>query len=82
MSIKGFSIFSSGGHFIQWSRTSFAILVEGNPRNISVNLKSVHWSRRRSNLKVFLFLALVAILFSGAEPFLQFWYRVIQGTFL
>ena len=32
-------------------------------------LKSGHWSRRRCHLKVFLFLALVAILFSGAEPF-------------
>ena len=30
-------------------------------------LKSVHWSQRRSHLKVFLFLALAAILFSGAE---------------
>ena len=32
-------------------------------------LKLVHWSRRRYHLKVFLFLALAAILFSGAERF-------------
>ena len=29
MSFKGFSIFSSGGHFAQRSRTNSAILVEG-----------------------------------------------------
>ena len=38
MLFKGFSIFSSGGHFVQQSRTSLAILVEGQPRNISVKL--------------------------------------------
>ena len=38
MSSKDFSIFSSGGHFVQWSGTISAILVEGNPRNISVKL--------------------------------------------
>ena len=38
-------------------------------------LKSGHWSRKRCHLKVFffLFLALTSILFSGAEPFKQFW---------
>ena len=34
--------------------------------------KSMHWLRRRSRLKVFLFLALAAILFNGAERFEQF----------
>ena len=38
MSFKGFSIFSSGGHFVQRSGTILVILVEGNPRNISMNL--------------------------------------------
>ena len=33
--------------------------------------KSMHWLRR-SHLKVFLFLALVAILFNGEERFEQF----------
>ena len=34
----GFSIFSSGGHFVQQSETILAILVEGHPQNISVKL--------------------------------------------
>ena len=38
MSFKGFSIFSSGGHFVQWTETILAILVEGHPRNFSVKL--------------------------------------------
>ena len=38
MSFKAFSIFSSGGHFVQGSKTILAILVEGHPRNISVKL--------------------------------------------
>ena len=82
MSFKVFSIFSSGGHFVQQSGTILAILVEGHPRNISVKffLKSFLWSRMRCNLKVFLFLALAAILFS--RTFKQRWQMVSQGTFL
>ena len=38
MLFKGFTIFSSGGHFVQQSRTIFAILVKGYQRNISVKL--------------------------------------------
>ena len=38
--------------------------------NINVKLSSV---RRICCIKNFLFLALVAILFGGAEPFVQFW---------
>ena len=38
MSFKGFSIFRSGGHFVQWSRTIIAFLVEGHPRNIPMKL--------------------------------------------
>ena len=33
-----FSIFSSGGHFVQRSRTILAILIKGHPRNIPVQL--------------------------------------------
>ena len=33
-----FSIFSSGGHFVQPSRTILAILVKGHKRNTSVKL--------------------------------------------
>ena len=36
MSVKSFSIFSSGDHFIHQSRTVMAILVKGDKRNISV----------------------------------------------
>ena len=36
MSLKGCSIVSSGGHFVQPSTTILAYLVEGQPRNISV----------------------------------------------
>ena len=35
---KSFSIFSSGGHFVQQIRTILAILVKGHPRNIPVKL--------------------------------------------
>ena len=38
MSFKGFSFFSSGGHFVQQSGTILAIYVEGRLRNISVKL--------------------------------------------
>ena len=38
MLLKGFSIFCSGGHFVQWSGTILAILVEGHLGNISVKL--------------------------------------------
>ena len=36
--LKGFSIFSSDGQFVQRSGTILAILVEGHPRIISVKL--------------------------------------------
>ena len=36
--LKGFSIFSFDGHFVQRSRTILAILVKGHPRNIPVKL--------------------------------------------
>ena len=45
-------------------------------------LKSDHWPTMRCHLKVSLFLALMAIFFSGAEPFLQFWLSVAQEIFL
>ena len=56
MSFKGFSIFSSGDHFVQQSRTILAILVKGNEEKhfCEIILKSGHWARRRC-LKVFFF---------------------------
>ena len=71
---KGFSIFSFGGHFVQPSRTTLAILVEGHKRTISKKLFQNQATGQGGDvlLKIFLFLALVAILFNGAEPFEQF----------
>ena len=42
------SIFSSGGHFTQWGRTFYEILVEGIMGNIQAKLISI---RRRCHLK-------------------------------
>ena len=54
--LKVFLFFSFGGHFVQRSRTIFAILEEGHPRNISeIILKLGHWPRRRCHLKVFFY---------------------------
>ena len=50
MSFKGFSIFSCYGPFVQPSRTIFAILVKGHPRNIPVKL---FWPRRKCGLNGF-----------------------------
>ena len=36
MLFKGFSIFSSGDHFVQQNETILAILAKGDKRNISV----------------------------------------------
>ena len=37
-SLRPFSFFSSGGHFVQPNGTTLAILVKGLKRNISVKL--------------------------------------------
>ena len=48
---KFFSVFSSGGHLVQQSRTTLAILVKEHKKNISeIILKSGHWPRRRCHL--------------------------------
>ena len=69
--LKGFSNFSSGGRFVQRSITNLAILVEGHPKIICVKLFRNRPIALGGDvvLQVFLFLALVAILFSGTEPF-------------
>ena len=43
MSLKGFSIFSSRGHFVQPNINILAYLVEGHRRNISTKLYE-NWS--------------------------------------
>ena len=52
----------------------FSKFGRGSPKKhfCEIILKLVHWSKRRCHLKVFLFLALAAILFSGAERFSNF----------
>ena len=35
---KGFSCFSFGSHFVQWSKPILTILVTGHSRNISMKL--------------------------------------------
>ena len=73
MVFKGFSIFNSGDHFVQQSRTILAILVKGDKRNISV--KSLLIRPLAKNMfkgSFFLILALAAILFSRAELFSNF----------
>ena len=72
MLFKSFSIFSSGGHFVQQSRTILAILVKGvlEEHFCEIILQSGPWPRRKSCLKILLFFfALDAILFSGMAPF-------------
>ena len=68
MSFNGFFYFlaltaTERNHFSNFSRGSF------KEHFCEIILKSAHWPERRCRLKVFLFLALTAILFSGAEPF-------------
>ena len=70
--LQTLSILRSGDHFVQWSRTILAFLVKGRKRKISVKL-FWNWSTGLGDVIerffFFLFLALVAILFSGAERF-------------
>ena len=69
MLIKSYSYFSSGGHFVQRSKTILAVLVEGHSIHFyEMILKMGHWPMSRCSLKVFLQLW-AAILFSGAERF-------------
>ena len=72
--IKVFLIWISGSPFVQRSVTICAILVEGIMRNNSVTffLNLGQWFRSKCCLKDFLSGALVALLFCGAEPFMQF----------
>ena len=71
----GFSIFSSGGHLVQRSGTIWAILVDSHLRNIPVKLfQNLSIDIAEEVVKsLFLFIALAAILFYGAELFEQFW---------
>ena len=69
------SIFSYGGHFVQWSKTVWAILVEDLPRYNPTCIK-FGWNLPSGSggdvWSFFLFLALVAILCSRVYWFEQF----------
>ena len=83
MSFKSFSVFSYGSHVVQWGGTILAMLVDGHPRNFcGIILKSGHRPRKRWFLKVFLFLALAAILFCGSVRIISIFVEGLQGTFL
>ena len=68
----GFSIFSFGDH-PEWNHFSNFGRGSAKEHFCEIILKSGHLPRRRCCLTFFLFLALVATLFSRVEPFVQFW---------
>ena len=67
MSLKGFSIFSSGCHFCSAKWNHYSNFGRGPVEEHNI-LKSGHWPRKRCHLKIFLFLTLAAILLNGSEP--------------
>ena len=78
MSRKSFSTFSSGGHFVQPSRTILAYLVEGHPRNISVKLFE-NWSTGLGvDIKDFSILDSGSHLVYLSGQFYLFWYEITQ----
>ena len=83
MSYKSFSISGLGSHFVQQNHLSND--GRGSPKEHFCEIIMIlgHWPARRCCLKVFLFLALVVILFSGAKGFINFGRGPItKGTFL
>ena len=78
MSFKRCLIWSSGGPRVCWSGTIYAILKEGIMGNIHVKLYEI-WSSGSGGggedfvQRYFLSGAQAAVLFSGAELFVQFW---------
>ena len=64
-------------------RNDFSNFGRGSRKNnfCEIILKSGHWSRRRCHFKVFLFLAVAAILFGVAEQLSNFG-SVTQRTIL
>ena len=71
MPFKGFSISSFGGHFVQQNHLSNDGRWSTKEHFCKIIMISGHWPTRCC-LKVFLYLALVAILFSRAKAFSNF----------
>ena len=69
--LKLFSIYSPGGYFVERSGTIWAILVEGQQRDISVKLfQNLYTGSAAEVVKsLFLLIVLTAILFNVAESF-------------
>ena len=82
--LKVFFIFSSGGHLVQRSGRLRAILVDSHLWNLPVKLfQNLSTNLAEEVVKsLFLFIALVVMLFNVAESFEKFWWRVTQETFL
>ena len=73
-SFKGFSIFSSGGHLVQRSGRLRAILVDSHLWNLPVKLfQNLSTNLAEVVKSLFLFIALVAMLFNVAESSEKFW---------
>ena len=77
MSFKRFLIWSCGGLPVRWSGTVYAIMKEGIMGNIHMKLYEIWTSGSGGDvaLRHFLSRALTAPLFSGLEPFVQYWKR-------
>ena len=75
MSFKGFVYFYLWWPFClaEWNHFSNFDKGASEKHFCEIILKLGPWPRRRCHLKVFLSLALMAILFSGVELFRQFW---------
>ena len=73
MSFKDIFIWSSGGPFVQGSKTICVILVESIMRNNSVNIFRI-WAMVQGEMlfKRFFIWRYGGLLYSGAEPFMQF----------
>ena len=80
--LKVFIIWGSGSPFVQWSVNIWALLVEGIKMNYCEIILKLGQRFRRCLLNDFLSGALATLLFSGAEPFMQFCKRASWGTFM
>ena len=83
MSLKDISFFTSRSHFVWWSRTVCASLIDGIMRNISVQiLEFGPVVKKNMPIKDISIFSAGTIFFSRAEWFVQFWQRALWGTFL
>ena len=81
MSFKGISYLSSGSPFCSAERNRLCSFGRGYQEEqfCEIILNWDQWFRKRCHLKDFLSGALAALLFGGAEPFVQFWQKGHHG---